>query len=225
MDGDERISDADRDATVESLREHLVAGRLTLDEFGERVDTVLRARTGADLAVVQVDLPAPTPASTDVRRRKSLRLTAALFAHVVRRGRLLLGRRSFAAAVFSDIDLDLRDASVEGERTSLWVFALFGNVDVYVPEDVDVEATGLSILGHRRDWGTDLARPWSPTIAVRVLGLFGTVDVWRVPRAMGGDYRTIIKAVRHPERSALPEAGGAASLPADETSAIPPRRP
>jgi hypothetical protein len=225
MDGDERISDADRDAAVESLREHLVAGRLTLDEFGDRVDTTLRARTGADLAVVQVDLPAPTAASTEGRRRTALRLTAALFAHVVRRGRLVLGRRSFAAAVVSDIDLDLRDASVGGERTSLWVFALFGNVDVYVPEDVDVEVTGLSVMGHRRDWGSDLARSWSPTIAVRVVGVFGTVDVWRVPRAVRGDYGAIIKAVRHPEPSVLPAEGGAPSLPSGEASEIPPRRP
>ena len=199
MDGGERVSDADRDATVESLREHLVAGRLTLDEFGERVDTALRARTGADLAVVHADLPAQTAASTEVRRRKPLRLTAGLFAHVVRRGRVLLRRRSFAAGVFSDIDLDLRDASVEGERTSLWVFAVFGNVDVYVPEDVEVEVTGLAVMGHRRDWGNEQVRRWSPTIAVRVIGLFGTVDVWRVPRAMRGDYGELIKAVRHPE--------------------------
>jgi hypothetical protein len=199
MDGDERVSDADRDETVDSLREHLVAGRLTLDEFGDRVDTALRARTGADLAVVHVDLPAQTAAGMGVRRRKPVRMTVALFAHVVRRGRLLLRRRSFAVAVLSDIDLDLRDASVEGERTSVWVTALFGNVDVYVPEDVGVEVTGLAVMGHRRDWGNELVRRWSPTIAVRVIGLFGTVDVWRVPRAMRGDYGELINAVRHPD--------------------------
>jgi hypothetical protein len=207
MDRDERVSDADRDEAVESLREHLVAGRLTLDEFGDRVDNALRARTRAELAVVHADLPADTAASTGLRRRKALRLTAALFAHVVRRGRLMLRRRSLAAAVCSDIDLDLRDASVEGERTSLWVFALFGNVDVYVPEDVEVEGTGLAVMGHRRDWGNEQVRRWSPTIAVRVIGVCGTVDVWRVPRAMRGDYGELIKAVQHPER-ALPPADG-----------------
>jgi hypothetical protein len=135
----------------------------------------------------------------------------------------VLGRRSLAAAAFSDIDLDLRDASVQGERTSLWVFALFGNVDVYVPEDVDVEVTGVAVMGHRRDWGNELVRPWSPTIAVRVIGLVGTADVWRVPRAMRGDYRDLIKAVRHPERSLpAPQGDGGSALPPGEPPAIPP---
>jgi len=33
----ERVADADRDRTVTLLREHVVEGRLTLDEFSERV--------------------------------------------------------------------------------------------------------------------------------------------------------------------------------------------
>ena len=204
----ERVSDADRDEMVDSLREHLVAGRLTLDEFGERVDNALQARTRADLVAVRNDLPARTDGSAVAGRRRTLRITAALFAHVVRRGRLLLRRRSTVVALMSDVDLDLRDASVAGARTSLWVLAVLGNVDVYVPDDVEVEVSGLAMIGHRRDWGDGVDRTWAPLIAVRVVSLFGTVDVWRVPRAMRGDYGEIIEAVRHPQRRL---SGGAGS--------------
>jgi hypothetical protein len=212
-EGAERVSDADRDEAVETLREHLVAGRLTLDEFGDRVETALRAQARADLVQVQVDLPAQQPAGSSVRRRRPVRLTFALFAHVVRRGRLLLRRRSFAASIFSDVDLDLRDASVVGDRSFLWVIALFGNVDVYVPEEVDVPVSGVAVFGHRRDWGDELDRPWSPTVSVRIIGIFGTVDVWRVPRQMRGDYRQIIKQLRHPERALTADARGAPDEP------------
>ena len=41
----ERVADADRDRTVTLLREHVVEGRLTLDEFSERVGRALQART------------------------------------------------------------------------------------------------------------------------------------------------------------------------------------
>ncbi len=38
----ERVSDADRDRTVTVLREHVVDGRLTLDEFSERMGRALQ---------------------------------------------------------------------------------------------------------------------------------------------------------------------------------------
>ena len=38
-----RVADADRDRTVALLREHVVDGRLTLDEFSARVGLALQA--------------------------------------------------------------------------------------------------------------------------------------------------------------------------------------
>jgi len=43
---------------------------------------------------------------------------------------------------------------------------------------------------------------------VTVLGLLGTVDVWRVPRDVVGDYGSIIEKVREVHRAVeLPEVG------------------
>lgn len=56
--GSIRVSDADRDAVLAELSEHLQAGRLTSAEFDERTSKALAARTGADLAALTVDLPA-----------------------------------------------------------------------------------------------------------------------------------------------------------------------
>ncbi|MDR2619596.1 MAG: DUF1707 domain-containing protein [Propionibacteriaceae bacterium] len=52
-----RIGDAERDRTIELLREHLVAGRLDADEFTTRMEAALKARTGAELAALLTDLP------------------------------------------------------------------------------------------------------------------------------------------------------------------------
>src|SRR5579871_2441272 len=70
-----RVADADRDRTVATLREHVVAGRLTLDEFSDRVGRALDATTRGDLVAVMTDLPATTesagvsPAPARRRRR------------------------------------------------------------------------------------------------------------------------------------------------------------
>ena len=190
-----RASDADRERAVEALREHLLAGRLTLEEFCERVDTALTARVTGDLVRVQQDLPVVL-AGPSGPGRKPARFTAAVLGHVVRRGRVRLGPWALAASAFADLDLDLRDASMDRPRTAVTVLAAFANVDIYVPEGVNVDVSGLTILGHRRDWGRDTERPAAPVIHVRVVGVAGTVDVWRVPHDMhASSYSDIFRAL------------------------------
>jgi hypothetical protein len=193
-----RASDDDREQAVLALREHLVAGRLTLEEFSERVESAYRARTGTDLVAVGSELPATR--SSRQRRRRSVWATLGLFAHVVRRGRLRLARLGLVFSGFSDIDLDLREAEVGGFTTTVFVFALFGNVDVYVPERIGIDVWGLTLFGHRRQWGRDAADADAPELRIPVLSLFGTVDVWHVPSDLRGSYRDIIRAVREQQR-------------------------
>jgi hypothetical protein len=57
-----RASDADRDAVLAELSAHFQAGRLTLEEFNERSDVALHARTYGELADLTWDLPAPSRA-------------------------------------------------------------------------------------------------------------------------------------------------------------------
>jgi Domain of unknown function (DUF1707) len=59
MAGDPRIraSDADRDRTAALLREHLAAGRLTAEEFNERLDKAYAAKTLGELDQLLADLP------------------------------------------------------------------------------------------------------------------------------------------------------------------------
>jgi uncharacterized protein DUF1707 len=61
------VSDADRARVAGQLREHYEAGRLTLDEFQERVDEAHGARTEAQLERVLRQLPSPKLPT--VRRR------------------------------------------------------------------------------------------------------------------------------------------------------------
>jgi uncharacterized membrane protein len=52
-----RVADADRERAVSELREHMVAGRLTAEEFEQRLGAVHGASTQADLDAVKADLP------------------------------------------------------------------------------------------------------------------------------------------------------------------------
>ena len=53
-----RASDEDRERAVTLLREHHAAGRLTAEEFNERLDKAYAAKTLGDLDELMSDLPA-----------------------------------------------------------------------------------------------------------------------------------------------------------------------
>ena len=66
-----RASDADRDRTVELLREHWVAGRLTLPEFEARAAEACRALYVADLWAAVRELPVAMPAPPPARSARA----------------------------------------------------------------------------------------------------------------------------------------------------------
>jgi hypothetical protein len=175
-----RASNAERERVVGELREHFVEGRLTLEQFVERLDAVYAATTLGGLEVPLSDLPAPVGAP----RRGVTRFLLALLGSSEREGRLRIRRRVLAFACFGNIDLDLRQASFEGERTTIVLLGAFAALDVYVPEGVEVDLQGLVIFGHRNANGNDpVPRPGTPLVRVVALGLFAGIDVWRVPTA------------------------------------------
>jgi hypothetical protein len=198
-----RASDAEREQTAALLRSHVVEGRLTLEEFSERLDTAYAARTREQLEALTHDLPAAASESVPQSRRRSKRLTGVAFGSVERRGRWRVPRFASLAVLFGDADIDLRAAEIHGQVVSINAVILFGNADFYVPRSVDVDLGGFTIFGHRREHGDETTpAPETPLVRIRVFSLFGTSDVWRIPPGMSGTYRELIRAIR--KRKQLP---------------------
>jgi Domain of unknown function (DUF1707) len=69
---DLRVSDQEREETVEQLREHAAEGRLDADELDARLTATYAARTRGELAELTRDLPErapPPPRRPSVRQR------------------------------------------------------------------------------------------------------------------------------------------------------------
>ena len=65
-----RVSDADRSAVADRLSRHYADGRLDQDEFSERMERAMSAKTQADLAGLLADLPAIEEPGEAVTRRR-----------------------------------------------------------------------------------------------------------------------------------------------------------
>ena len=129
-------SDAERERSIALLREAVGEGRLTLEEFSERVGLAQAARTDQELARVARDLPGePAASGPAVAAAETHR---AFCSHLVRSGPWSLPPRSSWRSIFATIDLDLRQARLSGPDTALEVHNLFGTVTVLVPEGVEV---------------------------------------------------------------------------------------
>jgi hypothetical protein len=191
-------------ASTRSYRCETISFRVDSPWMTERVEQAYAARLRGDLVRVRSGLPSPDESSAVRPRRRATRLTAALFSHVVKRGRLNLRRWTFAGGALCDVDLDLRKAEIHGPKTAVSVLVVLGNVDVYVPENINVTVTGLAVGGHRREWGAELERPCAPEITVRAISLLGTVDVWRVPADLPSDYNEITRRLEKRDRKLPP---------------------
>jgi hypothetical protein len=198
-----RASDADRERTIETLRDHAADGRLTLEEFTDRMSSAYLARLTTDLEELVRDLPAA--GGPAVTRRRPTRFVLSVLGSTARDGRVRVRRRVTCLMGFGNIDLDLRQATLEGEVISVVALGAFGAIDVYVPEGVEVDLHGLALGGHKRARGNDPpARPGTPLVRVFAVSIFAGIDVWRVPIAWTQKtWREVIRGIRSGEHKEL----------------------
>ena len=189
-----RASDAERDATIERLSAATGDGRLTLEEFSQRMERATAARTRAELGPLVADLPADAgPAGTTAAGRAQ----AGPSWHVSPIGGLRVNgpwrmdRHVIVISVVGGTRLDLSQAELAAPEVTLTKVSLVGGVRVGVPSGIRVEASGFSLIGGTRVEGGPEPGPGAPTVHIRAFSLVGGVRIRR-----GGPSR----ADRRPDR-------------------------
>ena len=69
------------------------------------------------------------------------------------RGRYRLNSAVNVIAVLGGHDLDLRDAELDGGHVTLTVISIMGGASIYVPDTVEVEVSGFSLMGGDSEYG------------------------------------------------------------------------
>lgn len=174
---------------VEKLSEHATTGRLTLAELEERIERAYAASTRGELATLTTDLPDEAAGTTavPVRRRKITNWIVAVMGGSTKRGRWRVAERVTSIAVMGGHDIDLRDAELDSDDVTIVAVNIMGGSDFYVPDTVDVEVGGFSLMGGTDERGSRRRpRPGAPRIRILVYSLMGGSDVWRLPDEASG---------------------------------------
>jgi len=184
-------SDAERERTSDVLRQASIEGRLTLDEFSQRVEQALAARTRDELQTVTRDLPAVAPTrvfqpaqpTQAAVVRPPVRTSVSVMGNVERKGFWRVDEESAAVSVMGACKLDLRGAAISAPITTINAYAVMGTVDVIVPFGVEVELEGIAIMGSKEAKlkGPPPA-PGAPVVRVNAFALMGSVIVRDSPR-------------------------------------------
>jgi len=189
-----RASDAEREQVVAELREHSAQGRLTLEEFSQRVDEAYGAKTLAELETVRRELPAVSAAPLERPRRIARRWLVSIMGGADRRGRWRVPEKMNVVSIMGGCDLDLRQAQIEHDEVTITLVSIMGGTDVYVPEGIEVDVGGFTLMGGSDEHGEDPPpRPGTPLIRLRLFTLMGGTDVWHVP---GGQSRRSLREIR-----------------------------
>src|SRR5690349_8870718 len=151
-----RVSDQERHAVAEVLRQAAGEGRLDLEELEERLERTYAARTYGDLVPLTADLPAahrpgqalqPRPAARPPVPARSYASSFALMSETKRSGVWEVEATHTAFAMMGSVVLDLREARFLEGHVTINAHALMGGVEVWVGPEMQVVVDGIGVMG------------------------------------------------------------------------------
>jgi hypothetical protein len=174
-----RASDAERSQTIEVLAAACAEGRLSLEEYSERSEAALAARTVGDLTGMTADLPSHSLA---VAVPVPGEITAVL-GNESRKGPWVVPAQLTVRSVLGDCHLEMQQAVIRQHVTTIDATVRFGAMTIFVPDGIDVRMTGRAVLGAKSSELTGAPRPGAPVIVVQCDVFCGSVAVRRPPRS------------------------------------------
>ena len=142
---DLRASDADRDRVIDVLRAAAADGRLTADEFSERMEAALSSRTFRELASLTADLATPraSPAPESAPAEDVMRIDQR-GGSVQRSGRWVVPRRLELHPSWSDVTIDFTDAVIRHDTLDVEMRMRGGSLILVVGPGIVVDVDSLA---------------------------------------------------------------------------------
>lgn len=167
-----RASDRDRDDALDLLSTAAADGRLTLEEYSARAEAALSARVLSELS----DLTGDLGRALEQLAKGPERLTA-IFGNESRKGHWRVPEHLAARSLCGDCHIELQDAVLTSQVTTIEAHATLGAVTIFVPDGIEVRLSGTALLGAKSSTVRAAPLPGAPVIDVRATAVLGNVTV------------------------------------------------
>ncbi|MGV1004110.1 MAG: DUF1707 SHOCT-like domain-containing protein [Candidatus Nanopelagicales bacterium] len=199
-------SDSDRAKFADRLGDAFAEGRLTREEYEERLGATMSARTYGDLRPVLADLPgsgAVLPAGEHLPIARPAAHVApashwfpadnsyipssyavAIFGGSTRKGQWVVPAELNAVAIFGGIELDLTSAYFSAQQVRVRAVAILGGIEITLPEGITVHIEGMGLLGGFDDKAAGPGEPGAPQVIIEGVAIMGGVEIKRARRML-----------------------------------------
>jgi len=178
-----------REETIDRLIVNYGHGRLSQDALERRLDQALDAGDHAVLVALTEDLdPKIDPDYLEEKRTQERHTQAAddnrdvkylvnVFSGGTRSGRWTVPGELRVITLFGGTELDLSNAHLPAGPVRIRLLCLFGGVDVFVPEQMNVTVEAFCVFGGIGDKSRGSNDPDAPRVTIDGLVMFGGAEV------------------------------------------------
>lgn len=183
IDGASQASDDDRIQTAQLLSEAAAAGRLTLEQYEDRLAKAYSVSSYDELERLTDDLPE----AMEYRRRETRpapsTMLLAILSGFERRGRWYVPGRMTTFTLFGGGVVDLRYADFTSAEVEIHAYSILGGQTILLPPEVNVEIDGHGVLGGFDHEAQGRGAPGAPRVRIKGFSLLGGVGIKRRSRA------------------------------------------
>jgi len=185
------------DRPIETLRKEVIDqlvmnyshGELSLEAFERRLDDAMETSEHRVLVELTADLDLKVDQDFVDNKNQQMGINYVpgdsrdvehifkIFSGEERNGAWRLPKEIQVTSIFSGVDIDLTEAQFSNPEVLITVYNIFSGLDIFVPENINVQTRVFSIFGGTSNNANSNADPNAPTVIVEGFSLFSGIDV------------------------------------------------
>ena len=169
----------DRIQVAQLLSEAAANGRLTLDQYEDRLSKTYAAGTYDQLQRLTNDLPEAMEFRRGKSRPAPSTMLLAILSGFDRSGRWYVPGRMTTFTLFGGGVVDLRYADFTSSDVEIHAYSILGGQTILLPPEVNVDIKGRAVMGGFDKSVDGTGTPGAPKVSIKGFSLLGGVGIKR----------------------------------------------